>query len=446
MNKHEKLKIISSSIFLEEDKPWSSLFIILATTVTLFLLFLIWSIFAEVNETAVAFGQVEPKNKVEIIEHAEGGIVKEVFVRNGQQVKKGEKILEMNLSQSDAELKQLLTRKTNLNLDLLRLSALKNDEQISESLWEKTLDENINLPPEKASKLLTEKIETFNQQKENHLQKIATLQQQLVQYNTDIEKYSKQIEIIKENYDLYKQELKMFASSIKLHYVSMRDYIAIKRRTNETKEKYVSLQTTLKHAQSQAKEQKEKIKQVISQFRDDLQQQINSIQSQLSELQHLLKPLEEAVKRQTITAPIDGIIDDLNEKPNSVIASGEKVLSLIPTTSNIIVNARLNTKDIGYINLNDKANIKILTYDYTKYGVVPGKIVYISANTKFNEKNTPYYEVHIQPESNFVNNDKNLPIKTGMTAEVDIITGRKSILDYIISPIKSGATEALRER
>lgn len=445
MLKNKKLRMISPSIFLEEGGSDKSTIIIIISISITFLLLILWAMFARTNSAAVVFGEVEPENKVEVIEHYEGGIVKNIYVKNGDNVKKGQPILTLNVSKADAALKQLLTREIHLKLDLVRLHALKNNQKLETINWNKAFNNTLEISSAEQRELLSGEIATYKQSLETQQDKIEALKQQITKHETEVVRYKKLAASTQENLALYRTELKMFATQLKNHYVSKRDYIIVKRRTNETEADYISMKSSLAYAKSQVSEHKAKLNAELNQFKNNAQEKIDNIHQQLAELKHQLSPLKDQVKRHIITSPIDGTISNLQVKANYVIAPKQQLLVVVPKTPKLIINARLNTKDIGHIAIGDTAKIKVLTYDYTKYGLISGKVTYISANTKYTNNNTPYFEAHIQPNSNFVNGNYKLAIKTGMTSQVDIITGHSTVLKYLLNPIQRNLTSAMRE-
>ena len=159
-----------------------------------------------------------------------------------------------------------------------------------------------------------------------------------------------------------------------------------------------------------------------------------------------ITPLQQEVIRHTIKSPVDGIVNTLELKPGNVIDPGEKLLEIVPVSQGVVINARLSTTDVGHVKIGDPAKIKVLTYDYSRYGVLNGSVIDIAANSKVTKQGTPFYEVTIKPEKSYVDNNKELSLKPGMTVEADIITGEKTVLAYLLNPIHRSLSKALTER
>ena len=180
-------------------------------------------------------------------------------------------------------------------------------------------------------------------------------------------------------------------------------------------------------------------------------QEVNQINTQLLETQHIIERLTEANSRLTMTAPIAGIVKGLTALPGTVLPPGAGVMEIVPTQGDMQVECRVSPHDVGHVSVGDPADVKIASYEFARYGSVKGKVIEISASTfiaKDKEgQGQPFYKAKVSLSQNYVGHNPKLnQLKPGMTVQVDIITGKKSVMSYLLKPITRALDTAFRER
>ncbi len=344
-----------------ENNNGSLLIIILIGIICAILLaLLLWASFAKIEETAVTFGEIVPKDKAHIIQHLEGGIVSVVYIKEGEEVKPGQLLLKLDSTAVLAELQQLQSK--------------------AAELVEGTNDLSI----------VNVQLNELRQRKMNFAGRLETLEEQLV---------------------LQKKELTMYDILVKRGAASERDHLRIQQMVNQT------------------------------------EGEIDKTKAEYIETEHLIKKLDDRMNRLNIKSPIHGLIQGLQIHPGSVIQPGGVILEIIPLDEELVVETKIATTDIGHIKVGDHVKIKVRTFDYTRYGMVTGKLTTISATTFSDEKNVPYYKGTIRLDNDYVGNDPTQNrLLPGMTVEADIDIGTKSLMKYLLKPIQTAFTSSFHER
>jgi HlyD family type I secretion membrane fusion protein len=165
------------------------------------------------------------------------------------------------------------------------------------------------------------------------------------------------------------------------------------------------------------------------------------------EIYYKIEKGTQQIERSSIKSPIDGIVKGLDLFPGSVLKPGEEVLHVVPQNEKLLGETKIPPREIGYIKIGNPVKIKILTYDYARFGSINGKLINISATTFLDADGNPYYKtkISLDTQSILVKGSPE-PLMAGMTIECDIITGSKTLLDYLLKPIHRAVTESFHER
>jgi HlyD family type I secretion membrane fusion protein len=219
------------------------------------------------------------------------------------------------------------------------------------------------------------------------------------------------------------------------------------RKTIESLAQLKQIYAKINSSRSEMHEAEEELKKLDSTFNKQALEELNAINSQLLEIHHTIQRLTELNKNLVVKAPIRGIIKGLTVTPGSVISPGSNIFDIIPTGGEMGVSCKISTRDIGHIHLGDPAQVKVMAYEFTRYGSVDGKVTEISASTFTGPDNLPYYKAKVSLLKNYVGDNPKLnQLKPGMTVQVDIKTGKKSLISYLLQPITRGLSTSFKER
>lgn len=448
---HSKQMEQISDVSLIEEGGYSKLMRSSISFIAIILaLFILWASLTQIDEVAVSFGEIQPKQDIQSIQHLQGGTVATIYVKNGQEVEEGEQLLKFDPESAKSELQKSQSKELSLMLDVERLQAFIHKTPMSDINWRKSIEKspyntlenqkNIENSIRENNNLLTQQNRERQNQYAIYTEKIAQKKSQLLQYDSSKSELEKGLA-------LYQKEEAMYESLVKTGYVSKIDHINAQRKTIESTAQLKQIYAKIESSRSEMNEAEEELKKLDTTFNKQALEELNTINSQLLEIHHTIQRLTELNKNLVITAPIRGIIKGLTVLPGSVIAPGSNIFDIVPTGGDMDVQCKVSTRDIGHIKIGDPAQIKVMAYEFTRYGTVNGKVVEISASTFTDQDKLPYYKTKIALSKNYVgDNPKFNQLKPGMTVQVDIMTGKKSLISYLLKPITRGLSEAFKER
>lgn len=374
---------------------------ILYTILLMIMIFFLWAFFFSVEESIIGDGKVIPASKMKIIQSLDGGIVADIPVIEGQMVKKGQILLTMDNTRDKADYRQKY--KAYLAL-LAKVSRLK-----AEAFKEK----NIQFPSElykENPELVKMELNLFNERKES---------------------LKNELEILDHQADIIKNMLKMYESLIHKGYASKIEYLTAQRQLDQIK--VDSLQK-------------------INNFNESVWKDLNQFNAELHVAKEGLIVLEDKLQDTIIYSPVNGVINKINVNTiGGTITPGMNIMEIFPLNDTLLIEVKIKPRDIAFIHLGQKANVKITAYDYTIYGSLDGEVTYISTNSieQRNPNNTTdeYYTIHVKTTRNYLGTTKHkLLVMPGMIATVQIVTGKQVIIHYLLKPFIKAKEEALRER
>ncbi|MCF6767926.1 HlyD family type I secretion periplasmic adaptor subunit [Thiotrichales bacterium 19S11-10] len=398
---------------------------------------IIWSALATVDEKSVTQGELIPIGRVKIVQHLEGGIVEKVLVENNSIVEAGTPIVQLSSTAYEAELKQLKAQQTSLSIDAQRLQAFINNE---DSLEDKSHIHNID-----ELALLNQENQLLSIQNKARNDQLEILEAQIKSQREEIIRLSDQIKSTEENLQLLNQEVNMYEELAKDGYVSKREYLQALRTRNTGNSELASLKQQLKQADQKLVEIMQSKQSTESNLHQEASRQLDDIRSELNEVIYKIERLQDKVERTTIRAPVAGVVKGLEVTVGQVVAQGGEVFTLVPKNEMLQAEIKIEPKDIAHVNVDDPVIVKVMAYDFARYGSIKGKISAISATSFKDQKGNPYYKGIVALKSQYVNNEKN-KLKAGMTLEADVITSQKTILEYLLKPIHTTLTSSFYER
>ena len=446
---NEQLKTISTATYLEEASQPK---LLLTTTVVLagfVFLAIIWSIFTDVTERALTYGKLMPTSGVQSIQHLEGGIIRKIHVRNGDKVEKGRLLIEMDTTAIHAELSQLHARHASYVLDIERLKAFINWEEPNLEYWLEVLLETVpsmgNSLDDISSPLQDEKtlLLTQNKKRANQLQ---VIDDQIRQHQQELLKLENETIILKNHFDLLKQELAIYESLIEEGHISRKDYIASQKQLNKATGDIDRLGSQIKKERFALSETVSRRERTISDINEKANQELDQLNAKLMEYQHLVARLNDKLERATVTSPISGIVNGLVLNEGAVGPAGLYLLDIVPLDKDLMVQSRLNPKDIGHVQVGDPVSIKVMTFDFAEFGSIEGVLTNVSATTFDDEQGLPYYKAEVSLHTQLIGDKDKRKLVPGMTVEASIITGEKSVMAYLLKPIRRSMGKSFTER
>ncbi len=399
---------------------------------------LLWANFAVVDEVTRGDGKAIPSSRLQKIQNLEGGIVAELFVREGQIVDAGDPLLRLDDTRFASNVGETEADRLALLLRVERLSAEVQDREL-------VVTDEVR---EKAPKQADNEIQLFNSRKQQLLDEVAGLQEQLIQRQQELREFASKQGQFRNSLSLLRQEIQMSEPLVADGAISQVEVLRLKRAEVEARGQLEATTLAIPRAESAIKEVERKIDETRGRFRSEALTELNEARTELSKIQSTGKALEDRVNRTLVISPVRGIVKQLLVTTiGGVIQPGSDLVEIVPLGENLLVEARIRPQDIAFLHPGQEAMVKFTAYDYTIYGGLKAELEQIGADTVTDDDGNSFYVIKLRTNKSHLGTEENpLLIIPGMVASVDIITGKKSVLSYLLKPIIRARSEALRER
>ncbi|MGF1770685.1 HlyD family type I secretion periplasmic adaptor subunit [Vibrio wakamikoensis] len=463
MDNKEYKKVSDAELDYIDDKTAALLLntptsarIMLWVMLLFFVCAVVWAAWAEIDKVTVGQGKVVPSSQIQVIQNLEGGLVKEILVREGDSVTQGQQLLLIDDTRFRSDFREREQQVLNLTASVLQLSASLTSVIINESKsgsdWREsvTLDTNkLAYPPtfEENNKNLVSRQRAEYRQDLNELRnELSVIDQQVRQKQQDLVEMQARVRNLRNGYNLARDELNITKPLADEGVVPKVELLKLQRQVNDTRRELTSTELKLPTLRSAIEESKLSRIDIAQKFRSEQQEKLNEAQDRLSSMTESAVGLEDRVNRTVVVSPVNGTVKTLNVNTvGGVIQPGMDIVEIVPTEDTLLVEAKIAPQDIAFLRPELHAIVKFSAYDFTKYGGLDGTLEHISADTTQDEEGNSFYIVRVRTEKTSFGHDETLPIIPGMTASVDIITGKRTVLDYLLKPIISAQNNALKE-
>ncbi len=422
-----------------QRKPDRGTHLLFVLIVFMCVAFVFWAYKSELDIVSVADGQVVPSGRIKHIQHLEGGIIRKINIREGDQVKKGQPLIELEQLRSGASLEEIQIRLDALTVDMIRLKTLIEGKQ------------ELVFPPkfvQKHPQLIKDAGQLFNAHKNSVLSKVEKLnkiveqkRQRLHTIKSDLENKQQRLPLLKEQLDLSEELLK---DSLTTRY----KHIEIMRKTKQIEGEILNDKSALKEAAHALEETRANLNEVIYSFKENTIEELKAAQQEYNEFSVRLKKFEDSLKRTIIRSPINGVIKKLYlVTKGGVLKPGDTIADIVPSEESLIIEAHLSISDIGYVHPGLPAILKLPTSDARKFNKLPAKVISISPDTFTDRKGRTFYNVRIESERNyFQSGDQKYNLYPGMVLLAYIHIGKRTVFDYLVDPLMNTVSFSMQER
>jgi adhesin transport system membrane fusion protein len=408
--------------------------------VAFFVIFLVWSSFAKLDEVVHAEGTVVPSKSIQKIQNLEGGIVSEILVQEGDFVEKGDILIKIDDTGALSSFEEQQAKVNALEASLARL--------VAEATGAKTIKFSKKLQKDAPSIIKAERGLFLSRLSEKNagLQVIKQqLQQKLQEYNEAKATLDQQ----KQSYKIAKEELDLTAPLLADGIVSKVDFLRLKRQVSEIDGEINRAQAAKRRTQAAINEVRQKIKEYEQAVKTKVLEEKAEKEEQYARFKALITASEDTVRRTEVRSPVTGTIKTmLFNTIGGVIQPAQDIAEIVPLEDTLLIEAKVFPKDIAFIRPEQKAVVKFSAYDYSIYGGLDANLEQISADSVYDERNQiSYYKIKVRTKRNYIGErHENLKIIPGMTATVDLLTGKKTVMQYILKPVLKAQQRALTER
>lgn len=430
-----------------ESKANHYLFIILIATVLTIII--IWASLTDIQEIAKTQGEIVPKDKIQLIQHQHGGSIKKLLISEGELVSKGQAIATLDPTALKAELEQNIIKVIALTANKIRLKASINHQELSLEQLIKLTKKEIKFPPSTSlsiKNMLQDSVLLHTLQKSTENNEISALKKRVAQQEVELKSIEEKTAMLKALVDVMEEEKKMYSK------LKQRD-LASKRELLSATRQYLVLKKDWMESRKQIEKQRRVLEETQAKLRQETHNNdlhsaslLNEINAELLQAKRNIIKIQHQYDNLIIRSPVTGFIKGLSVSPGSVISSNETITEVVPTESELIIESKITSRDIGHVKQGAEVDIKVTAYDYARYGTLQGKLQAISATTFFDETSKQvYYKAFIKINQQGME-EKQFKLMPGMLVEADIRTGKKSIIDYLLKPIYNSLHNSMTER
>ncbi|MEY4090866.1 MAG: hypothetical protein RLZZ496_48 [Pseudomonadota bacterium] len=394
-----------------------------------------WAATTEIDRVTRGQGRIVPQLQNQIVQHFEGGILMEILVREGDKVTRGEPLLRIDNSFSRSELAQAELEIKARRSKMIRLTAEVGGAEIVEF----PADLETEIP-----KIVDREREVFAGRRQTLTEQIGILEDQFKQKSLDLaEAKSRWANTITER-DLVNRRVTNLRRLAAAGAFSANDLIDNERSLQQIEQKLSDLVHEIPRDEAAMSEINRRMGEARSRFRSDADKERSETELQIAKLEETISALKDRSLRSEVVAPIDGFVNKLHVTTvGGVVKSGEPLVEIVPADAAVAVEARIAPSDRGDIWPGQKAVVKVSAYDFSVYGGLAGKVVDISADALQDERGAPYFRVRLEAEAKDFGPGK--PVSPGMLAEVDILIGRRTVLESLLRPVRQIRDNALRQ-
>lgn len=399
--------------------------------------FVTWSVVTQVDEIAKAKGAVIPEGEKQVLQSAIGGKLKQILVKEGQLVEKGQPLVEFDATFQRTALEELKSQQVTLLASIERMNALLDNREPNFGEFE------IDYP-----EIVSQQKAQLNAQKGLYYQKRIVLEK-------DSEQIAEQLRVVEKSLPSYDKELSATKQELNILEKGYKAGNISRLRVLEMRQKLASIEQKIEEARGkksvlikQADSNEQKIEQLLAEAKAKVSDDRSKAVSDLSALNARVRSSQAKLTNTMLVSPLQGLVQSLPSTQNGgVIQPGGTVVEIVPVGGKADFKARLSPRDIGFVNVGQPTRIKIDAFDYSRFGALKGEVESISPTTSQSERGEIYYEVVVSVETPyFRDNPESFSILPGMTGEVDITTGEKSVFQYLWKPIYTNISVAFGER
>lgn len=402
----------------------------------LLLALLVWSVFAPIDMVVRGTGRIVASEHNQVIQHLEGGIVSAILVREGAAVKKGQTLISISDVRANADLGEGRVKILGLRAKIARLTA----EAGGSAALQMPSDLDRNDPAVQSEQA------AFAARAAKLSQELSVLREQSAQRQAEVgEAVSRQKSLASE-LDLAQRQYKLIHNMLERNAASQLEDIQAASRVQDAQSKLSATNSMIPRLNAAIAESQAKIGEASSRFRSDARTELTAAETELARLQEEIKSRNDRVSRSEVKAPMDGVVNRVMINTiGGVVKPGDPIIEMTPSDDKLVIEARISPSDRAQLVTGARARVKVSAYDYGVYGAMDGVVTEVSADTVPEEKGERFYRVKIEVTRGAGELQRNLALMPGMTATADMIVGRRTVWQYLVSPLSRFSQSAMRE-
>jgi hemolysin D len=436
--KAHELAFLPAALEITET-PASPLGRALALTIaTFFAIAVAWVTIGEVDIVATAQGKIIPTSRVKVIQPLESGVIRAIQVEDGQLVRANDVLVELNPTGAEADRERLEHEGLAARLEFARLSALlKPDPETSYVVPEGTPDDLAALHRD-----------YLVNQWEEHQAKLAALDGEIAQQNATTKTIGAEIKHLKSVLPFVRDRVDSFRRLAEKKVVARLDFVELQQELADMVGQLAVKQSRIAEAQAAVAAAESRRRAVLAEFRGRIFTQLVEAEAHASSLEQDLIKAKERSRLQTLTAPVDGLVQQLAiHTIGGVVTPAQELMVIVPADSQFEIEAMVLNKDVGFVNEGQDVEIKVDSFPFTKYGTIDGRIKALSRDAVQDEDRGLIYPARVDmAKTTILVDDDYVQLGSGMAVTVEIKTGKRRLLEYLLAPLQRYQDESMRER
>jgi len=394
-----------------------------------------WAAWAEIDEVTRGSGKVIPSRQIQVVQSQDGGLVTELAIQEGDQVEQGQLLVRLDATRFAATYRESQTQLLSLEVKAERLKAI-----IEERAFQPRAEWLANAPQvvTQEQNLYSARLEELAAARQIAAERLTQQQQSLAEVEAQQAQLSRTVRFAAE-------ELRVTKPLVSSGAVSRVELLRLERDVSQLRGEKAQADAKQGRLKAAVAEAQQRTDEVVLEFKNGIREELSQTTAQLNALSESSQALSDRVKQTAVRSPVRGTVKQLHYNTiGGVVLPGKEVVEIVPADDALLLEARIRPRDIAFLTPGQSALVKFTAYDFVVYGGLDAQVEHISADTVTDEDGTPFYIVRVRTERSSLG--EGLPIIPGMVAQVDILTGKKTILDYLLKPVLRARQYALTER
>jgi len=430
-------RLLSQAVQLEEEALPGFLRPALVLIGLLVLGGIAWASFVDITEVTATSGEVVPSDQVKVVQHPTGGVVATIPVAERELVEAGQPLLRLDAAEARSNLEQVRTRRASLRLRAARLEATA-----------KGTTPDFESAAAGYPALIADQREIWRNQVAERDSRLEVLAQQIRQRRQELEQQRDALETARRQQELIGQLLAMRERMAERRLISQVELMETRRAAATANGEVARLENEVLRSQDALAEAETRRENAADRMRQEALDELGQVNAQLAEVESELARAALRVRRLTLAAPVRGLVQDLRvTTEGQVIKPSETVMKIVPVGDELEVEVRIPTRDIGHVQAGQPVTVKVTSYNYTRFGSIEGTLRKVSATSLLDQDNQPYFRGWVALSRNYLGaTPDQYRVLPGMSVQADIVTGDRTLLQYLVKPVADALDGAFHER
>ena len=429
-------RLLAESVQIEEELIPAFVKPLLVIVGIMVILSITWAAMTDLTEVARAQGEIAPSGQVKVVQHLDGGMISEIKVEDRALVESGQELLKINGSQTIADLRQMEVRLVSLRLKAERLAAFAEGRT-----------PNLDLIAGSHADLLADQMEIYRNQMIARNSTLSILDRQIDQRTTRIKQLKKSLDAARQHQTINGELSTMREGLASRHLVSRSVLLETRGAKVTADSEVVRLKEEIDVINQELAETQSRHDDSINQLRRDALSEMGSARAEIAEVEEMTQRLRDKVERLVVRSPARGYVHDMKvQTVGQVVQPGAILMQIVPSDAKLEAVIRIASRDIGYVKEGQPVNMRVSSYDYTKFGFAKGTLTKVSATNLVDSNGQPYFQGWVTLTHPFVGDSPGHLLQAGMGVEAEILTGHRTLLAYLMKPLEDINSRSFGER